>query len=464
MTINIAGVEVDLKKIGIDFIPNEEQMAALEHLANFMKSDALTTALSGGAGVGKTSIVKIFLEYVKRTTKNNVRLVAPTHKAKAILSRLSDNDNATTLHSLLGLRPNFNLLDFDARDMKFLDSLNIKLFETPKDLIVVDEYSMISDEFYDMLVRKMDGRGKILFLGDNKQLKPVKQNTISKIATSTDFPGFMLTKVERQRDNPLLDTLVKLREGINVDFKSDTKDGKGLLVYGSRDFQLALSENYFSLENLSMNPNNSKILAYTNARVSAFNGFARKLMGAAKNPLNKGELLMAHDSFSNNYEEILFNGSEYIVMNVKKGARIIPSFGKFPGYLLTVMDIYNYVEYEVFLLDPEASDELYTHLGIVIEETRLKAVKRKYLWQKNYFPIMESFITMRDICYDNRVIRKKTVDYGYACTAHKSQGSTYKHVFVDVNNLKQCRDEELRKQLEYVSLSRATHYAHILKS
>ena len=74
-------------------------------------------------------------------------------------------------------------------------------------------------------------------------------------------------------------------------------------------------------------------------------------MGASKNPINVGELLMAHDSYNKDYQEVLFNGSEYIVTSVKKGTKMIPSFGKFPAYLLTVMDVYTCIEYDVVLLD-----------------------------------------------------------------------------------------------------------------
>lgn len=462
MIIIINGIEVDLNKLGVDFIPNDEQIKALGNLADFMESDKLTTVLSGGAGVGKTSIVKIFLEYVRIKHRYSIKLVAPTHKAKSILSRLSNNLNATTLHSLLGLKPNFNILEFDAKDMKFLDSLIF--FDIEKELIVIDEASMIPDDLYDMLVTKMQGKGKMLFLGDDRQLRPVKQEGVSKVFYATDFPGSKLTKIERQTDNPLLDTLVTLRDTDEVTYKTKIKGDKGIVLHKSMlGFKEAVSETFFSLEVLNNSPHGSKIIAYTNARVDGFNAFARNLMGIFKVPINVGENLVATDTYNKGGAPILYNGSEYIVTRVMKTTVQIPKYGPFPGYLMCLKEVHTDYTVNVQMLDPEASERMYEHLGIVIENARLTAIKRKYLW-KVYFSIVESFITMKDINYQGRTIKKKTVDYGYAITSHKSQGSTYTNVFVDIDNMSTIKDHELKRQLQYVALSRPTNFAHILKT
>jgi hypothetical protein len=463
MIIEIKGIEIDLKKLGIDFIPNTEQMQALEHLANFLESDNLTTVLSGNAGSGKTSVVRILLQYVKLKHRMNVRLVAPTHKAKSVLGRLSNNHFVTTLHKLLGLKPDFNILEFDARTMAFLDSLKLPIFESDKDLIIIDECSMITNELFDMVVKKAKGKGKVIFLGDDQQIQPVNQSTHSKVFSKTDYPRFHLGTVVRQQDNPLINTLTKLRNGETFSYESDTDYGKGLRVHNIKDFQIAISEHYFSLEKLNESPQGTKIIAYTNSRVQAFNKLARKLMGIGGKIINEGEILTAYDSYTVAYEDILHNGSDYMIQKVVKTEKLIPSYGLFKGYVLTLKYPGDTVSQDVFLLDPEASDTAYKNLGIVMESARLKAVKKKYLW-KNYFAISESFVTMRDITYQNRVIKKKTLDYGYAITCHKSQSSSYTHVFVDIDNISICKDPIERRQLEYVALSRPTHLAHILKN
>ena len=75
---------------------------------------------------------------------------------------------------------------------------------------------------------------------------------------------------------------------------------------------------------------------------------------------------------------------------------------------------------------------------------------------------------------DRFQIIEKDVDYGYAITAHKSQGSTYKKVFIDEIDFKKIRDKynsymnamengtKERNQLMYVAYTRPTHIAYVL--
>ena len=63
---------------------------------------------------------------------------------------------------------------------------------------------------------------------------------------------------------------------------------------------------------------------------------------------------------------------------------------------------------------------------------------------------------------DNRVIKKKTFDYGYALTVHKSQGSSFNTVFVDIANINACSDEKVLRQLQYVAISRTKGDVYLL--
>jgi ATP-dependent exoDNAse (exonuclease V) alpha subunit len=75
---------------------------------------------------------------------------------------------------------------------------------------------------------------------------------------------------------------------------------------------------------------------------------------------------------------------------------------------------------------------------------------------------MGKFLTPIDIVWDNRVIRCKSIDYGYAISAHKSQGSSFDDVAVDINNILTCKDLIEVRQLEYVAISRTRHNAYLL--
>ena len=57
---------------------------------------------------------------------------------------------------------------------------------------------------------------------------------------------------------------------------------------------------------------------------------------------------------------------------------------------------------------------------------------------------------------------KKDLDYGYAITGHKSQGSTYSHVFVMENDINENWVLKERNQIKYVALTRPSISATVL--
>lgn len=475
--MNIHGIPINLEAIGISFTPNDEQVKALDHLVDFIKSDKLTTVLSGSAGTGKTSIIKILLQYLKMTSRREVTLAAPTHKAKMILSRLSNKDEATTLHKLLQLKPDVKLLEFDVKDIKFMDQLACNLFEDEDDLIIIDEASMINDSMFDLLIDRMDGIGKIIFLGDAAQIQPVKQGFLSKVFDKTDFPGFNLTRVERQQgDNPLLDTLLTLREKPMGTFYSKIADGKGLQVYiDAKPFASALKNSFPDVRALIKKPFENKIITYTNRRANDFNELVRRILKVDHTMLSPGEIMMAHDTYAPNMHfPTLYNGTEYVVISVKKSKKSLPFYAEVEGYDLKLLDTVEAknagdlsVIKHVFLIDPNYSDAQLTRLAYTIEKMRLDAVNAKTGYSKktywaSWYKLKDSFITMKDMYYQGRGIKKMTINYGYSITTHKSQGSTYDNVFVDMKNILACPDKNELRQMQYVALSRASKMVHLL--
>jgi ATP-dependent exoDNAse (exonuclease V) alpha subunit len=71
---------------------------------------------------------------------------------------------------------------------------------------------------------------------------------------------------------------------------------------------------------------------------------------------------------------------------------------------------------------------------------------------------------------------KKEIDYGYAISIHKSQGSTFKNIFIDARNVCYVKSDikiprvntinnpyaiSLRNRLLYTGLSRASNIVYI---
>ncbi len=83
-------------------------------------------------------------------------------------------------------------------------------------------------------------------------------------------------------------------------------------------------------------------------------------------------------------------------------------------------------------------------------------------------------ISSNETLADQYQILEKDLDYGYAITAHKSQGSTYRVIFFDEHNFNQLRDGWSSKyscpikralerdQLKYVAMTRPSQMAYIL--
>lgn len=122
--------------------------------------------LTGGPGRGKTFTAKqIVKSFLSMQNQAKVVLAAPTGKATENLYNAlsdcleSDQIQAMTLHSLLGLSPNNSLL----KKNRVLDC----------DLLIIDECSMMDFHLFSCLLKVLEKKTKVLFIGDLGQLPPI---------------------------------------------------------------------------------------------------------------------------------------------------------------------------------------------------------------------------------------------------------------------------------------------------
>ena len=80
-------------------------------------------------------------------------------------------------------------------------------------------------------------------------------------------------------------------------------------------------------------------------------------------------------------------------------------------------------------------------------------------------PRIPKYITMSQMLghYFNHIISSNylEVDYGYALTVHKSQGSTYNDVYVEYNNLQANKKDTEKYKLLYTAITRTANNLHI---
>ena len=158
----------------------ESQIAAIR-LALMSKA----TVMTGGPGVGKTTIVRAILRILS-AKKVKLLLCAPTGRAAKRMTEATGFE-AKTIHRLLEVDPKSG--GFKRGEDNPLDC----------DLLVVDEASMVDVMLMQALLRSVPDRAAILVVGDIDQLPSVGPGQVlADFISSGTVPVVRLTEVFRQ--------------------------------------------------------------------------------------------------------------------------------------------------------------------------------------------------------------------------------------------------------------------------
>ncbi len=170
--------------------------------------------LTGGAGVGKTTVTKNIIKYYEDEAKKVAKL-ASTGMAATLI-------NGQTLHSFfdLGIASDLKELELNG---KLEISKKVKKLISSMDLIIVDEISMVSSTLLDMIslrLQQTDFKGSFLVVGDFLQLPPVvrgygevKFAFESESWKKFEFERVELTHIYRTDDKDFIELLAKIRDG-----------------------------------------------------------------------------------------------------------------------------------------------------------------------------------------------------------------------------------------------------------
>lgn len=476
-------------EVKLDFELNNQQKAALKELEAFVNGSDTAITLSGYAGTGKTTIMGVFNEYLKRRVQADIVFSAPMHRANAVTRQKTPNAKVVTLQSLLGLRPDFDVTEevFDLHKLKFEQVADVKIEDGA--VVIIDEASMIQDSLYDFLLEQVAAKSaQIIFMGDKGQLRPVKSKNISKVFRN-DGAQLQLTKVERTGDNPILKESTRIRNGEGLSYETDiASNGQGVEYTSNksriREFvQTSLKE----MED-SQDPLYFRMLAATNASVDAYNSAVRQIKyGKRPAQLYPGELVTGYsnreyDSMRKRYR--LINSGDYVVQEVNPTTISITL--DYPdrkenismeGYTVTLKDAID-SSTSPFTIDVVSNFETDENIIKVQDYIQTLWSMRKQLLASGNPTAARSIVdkinrvqnkihTMRDIEDSNgRLKLRKSFDYGYAHTIHKSQGGTYSKVLINEDSINSFgfndkNGQEVRQELKYVAVSRAKNYVMI---
>jgi exodeoxyribonuclease-5 len=452
---------------------NYEQYDGIFKIRKWLKSNDKIFTLSGFAGTGKTLCLrKITKEYYGGKVVS-----APTHKAKKIISRRT-GIKGETLHSLLGLRPDVSLDEFNPNNPIFNPIAIPRINEF--NLVVIDEASMINEKLYELIKEKtFHSKTKILFVGDPAQIPPIgeKESVVFSFNDNESSNYHFLSKIERQNnDNPLTFIYDSIRNNLTSDvdyFSRKTNinnNGDGIVFTLDKiEFRKKIIDKYKSDE-FKKNIEYTKVIAWRNSTIMESNKIIRnELLGENKDIIEVGDILMGYRSITDETQRfsIIENSCDYFVINKKD---ITENQYGLLGFEITLKEeleegVFDYKT--VFIIDSNNFDNLHKYAKIH-DTLRDDAKKDKKKW-KHYYNFRRNNLLLTNINkYRNGIHRddydiiNKDLDYAYCISAHKSQGSTYEHVFILEEDINRNRLIKERNQIKYVALTRPTSTATLL--
>ena len=465
-----------------------DQLKAYDELMKFIDSPFdskdYKRALIGAAGTGKTFLVRALLSN-STLSYSLIGLSAPTHKACRVLGESIhiSGIKVNTIQSDLGLRLNFDIDKFDPNNPPFDPKGKIKIGNYK--LYIVDEASMINSRLCMFLEKTcVSNKCKIIFIGDNSQLAPVGEKYSSAFR---NIKSYSLKQIVRQgEDNPVSYLLDLLRYDINhktykflnyiqrfkEQFNADYT--KGYQVCDANTFNQTVYNN-FNDEELTRNVDYAKVISYTNLNVSSWNKFIRNsiIADSDKSILTKNDLIISYVTIVNEFNDcVIKNSEEYIINDIQNFTDSRYDKNGLKGFLVKFQAIHGGdITTPLFVIDH--TDSYTVQRYVQINNSMIEAAKtaraniRNEKW-KSYFAFKEYCLLMVNILSpDGKIITSRSLDYGFALTSHKSQGSTFDTALVDVNDIvfdkygqPYADAEEVNRRL-YVACSRCKNKLYL---
>lgn len=439
-----------------EFIPTDEQTEFIEAVQVLIECKIGIMGLDAPAGTGKSSVIK----YIRSINKSkNILVLAPTHKACSLF-----DFPVITIHKFLNAEKNID------DDGEIFFDFKIPIIDKI-DLIIIDEASMVSELMYSTF-KKLSESVPILFCGDKSQIPPVEESTsiiFQEVKCST------FTKNMRSRDSLSNHWLKKFKDAISNDSIIRVDKTPSIVVYNS-----------------FKNKEDSIVLAWTNRQVSHWNNIIRKnlfftkdntnalkkyyeneklVFSGYRNTLNQKEALnkpwfqnlnlkVNFKLVDSNDSPIKYYSSDmFTIKKIETQEVFIPFFRcqhqvdslklrkciacNIKGHNTLGHDINFYVLTDdngiTWLKAFDKEQEELVNSILLDLRNHCKHIKEKQLW-KTYYDIKE--------------IINPNINYIYASTIHKAQGSQWSNVFVDIDNIRFCRDHSLSSRLQYTAVSR----------
>ena len=405
---------------------DDQKNAANVFLAFIADPDEKFMVLQGDAGTGKTTGMQHFLEALEAKRKLlktvagkddinkwDVQLLATTNQATNVLTSLSKTI-ATTVHSHFGLAPRY---DYTNGEVSFVPSRNT--VDRFQELIIIDESSFL-DDYVLGIVDKFTPGCKIVLVGDYWQLAPVNSKSCAMQRVKTKYKAVLSQIVRHGGD--IASAGKHYRDLIPTSlFTPYTFNSTALELCEGTEFRGHIDRIF---ENPDYKPEHGRVLAWTNDRVNQFNTLIRQIRNM--DPLiQEGELVLTNKPILSRKKTTFAATDTFVRMGaareeVREGVK-----GREVRFNATGAG-----EAVGFLPNNQLDAKML-----------MKKLKMKKQW-KDYYRIKESWLDLRS---------------PFASTVHKSQGSSFNEVCMDLYDIGKCNSHSDVARMMYVGITRAAH-------
>lgn len=435
---------------------NAEQANAVDAIQDFIKNGNPKEffTLEGKAGTGKTTIVQEAI--APFVHKQPIVIAALAHKAKTVLqSKLDSRFGKETVPgystaALLGMKMNEETGEFE------IDEYARKVPIKGAKIIIIDESSMISQEALDLIMENKRPDAKVIFLGDTGQLPPIGDSQVSP-TFNTANKAKLLERVRQGEESPILpfadlywnnahaeNPVQDPSKGVE---KKNVVSEKGSLVFAESALKVLPTVAPMFKEAVEKgDPNFIKYVVYRNNIREKLNAAIRnEVFGeeAKTQQYLPGELIQFNNNFSISEYDQISNATEAVVVEATPSEE---------GKQFKTWDLVINVDGKQHLIQALDNGSKAAHKAFVselfAEARKLTGLEKKAAFSRAWY----------------EAGKYAPIDYSYAITSHKSQGSTYNTVIVstiDINSVTMTTNAEKSRSI-YTAITRASQTAIIL--
>lgn len=462
---------------------NKEQQSAIINAVSFLKTNTDPTqyyVIEGKAGTGKTTIAK---EILKEFEDEQIYVAAVSHKAKGVIKNSFGEDTRGkkffSIASLLGMK---GINDNDTQTTKFQVGLKVPLLDNPPALLVIDEASMITEDVLKKIIdinSSLSRPFQMLFLGDIGQIQPIRDEQSEFYRTHKDLlnkksdifnskhKSKLITRVRQGEANPILpyaDYFWENSQKENPELnptqhivRNNQITDKGSLLFSNSESEV-LNSVIKAVKNAVEKglTNHVKIVTYHVNEKTELNQKIHEALFGKDSDYSKGDMLILNSPYDlPDVNATMENSSEIQIKSIQD--EDTDEFGVHTLYL-------------------ETNGTAYTRTGNEQKDCVIQVVSRNDIGLYNQkLQELASYAKRQT----NRALKKQAwsdfweykgryadVDFGYAITAHKSQGSTYDIVVVDEKDIMgtTATSNQEKSELIYTALTRPRKTAIVISS